>query len=53
MRVTLEDIAIRLDVHHSTVSRCLRDHPRHSPATIAAVKATAERLGYQPPQETP
>jgi DNA-binding LacI/PurR family transcriptional regulator len=50
MRVTLEDIAIELNLSHPTVSRCLHDHPRHSAATIARVKATAQRLGYQPPK---
>lgn len=49
MRPTLLDVAIEVGVDQSTVSRCLRDHPRHSPQTIEAVKAAAAAVGYVPP----
>ncbi len=45
--ITIYDIAKRLQVSSSTVSRALQDHPELSQKTIAKVKATAEKLGYR------
>lgn len=45
--ITIYDIARRLQVSSSTVSRALQDHPELSQKTIAKVKATAEKLGYR------
>jgi LacI family transcriptional regulator len=46
--VTLQDIATAADVSLMTVSRCLRNDPRHSAATRERVRAVADRLGYVP-----
>lgn len=46
--VTLQDIAREAGVSLMTVSRCLRDNPRHSIETRRRVRETAERLGYIP-----
>ncbi|MEM1215902.1 MAG: LacI family DNA-binding transcriptional regulator [Bacteroidota bacterium] len=46
-KATIYDIARVLDVTPSTVSRALRNHPRISARTKAAVQATAEQLNYQ------
>jgi len=46
MRATLRDIAKITGVHFTTVGLALRRDPRLSPATIAKVKAAAEKLGY-------
>jgi LacI family transcriptional regulator len=52
MVVTLKNIADELGVSPATVSLALRDKmagsKNLSPATVAAVKATAQRLGYRP-----
>lgn len=45
--VTLKDLALRLGVDTSTVSRAMHDHPRISLATRQAVKRAAEELGYK------
>lgn len=45
--ITIYDIARRLRVSSSTVSRALQDHPELSLKTIAKVKAVAEKLGYR------
>lgn len=45
--VSLKDVAARLGVDSSTVSRALRDHPRISPETREAVKRAARDLGYR------
>jgi LacI family transcriptional regulator len=47
-RSTIHDIAKKLDITASTVSRALKDHPRISDATKKAVLKTAEKLNYQP-----
>lgn len=47
-RSTIHDIAKKLDITASTVSRALRDHPRISDATKKAVLKTAQKLNYQP-----
>ncbi len=47
-QITIKDIAIKLGMSTSTVSRALRDHPDISPKTRAAVKELAALLGYRP-----
>ncbi len=44
--MTIKDIALALDISHTTVSRALRDHPRISKATCKKVKQKALELGY-------
>jgi LacI family transcriptional regulator len=44
---TIYDIAQALGITPSTVSRALRNHPRISTKTKAAVQATARKLNYQ------
>jgi LacI family transcriptional regulator len=46
-RITIKDIAKELGVHHSTVSRALRDDPQVNPDTKKKVLETAEKKGYQ------
>ena len=46
--VTIKEIARRLAISPSTVSRALQDHPRISIATRQAVRALAEELKYLP-----
>jgi LacI family transcriptional regulator len=50
MRVTLRDVARRLNLSDATVSRVLngRDDPFISEATRQRVKAAAEEMGYRP-----
>ncbi len=45
---TLRDIAAVAKVHHSTLSRALRGHPRISTEKAADLRALAERMGYVP-----
>jgi len=45
---TIHDIARRLNITASTVSRALNDHPRISESTKKAVQKTAQKLNYQP-----
>ena len=47
-RVTLQDIARRLDLHYSTVSRALRHDRRIPPSTRKRVLRVAGQLGYRP-----
>jgi LacI family transcriptional regulator len=47
MSVTIHDIAARLDLSPSTVSRSLRQSSRVHPDTRAQVAALAAQLGYQ------
>lgn len=47
-RVTIKDIARKLGVAPSTVSRALADHPDISADTKARVRLAAESLGYIP-----
>ncbi|HRI79821.1 MAG TPA: LacI family DNA-binding transcriptional regulator [Cyclobacteriaceae bacterium] len=47
-RSTIHDIAKKLNITASTVSRALKDHPRISDATKKAVQRTAIKLNYQP-----
>ncbi len=46
--VTIKDIAKRLNISHSTVSRALRDHPDIRDETKALVLKTAEEMDYHP-----
>ena len=46
--VTLQDIARECGVSLMTVSRCMRNDPRHSEGTRRLVREAAERLGYRP-----
>ncbi|MGC3988497.1 MAG: LacI family DNA-binding transcriptional regulator [Chthoniobacteraceae bacterium] len=48
LRVTLRDIAKRVNVSHVTVSLALRDHPRISKSVRDLIKATAKEMGYRP-----
>jgi DNA-binding LacI/PurR family transcriptional regulator len=47
-RVTLRDIAQKLDLSHTTVSRALRDEPRFSKELRERVRKTAAEMGYRP-----
>ncbi|HEY6082150.1 MAG TPA: LacI family DNA-binding transcriptional regulator [Chitinophagaceae bacterium] len=47
-QVTIKDIARKLRISVSTVSRALRDLPDVNPETKVAVKALAEELNYEP-----
>lgn len=47
-KTTISDIANKLDITASTVSRALSNHPRISDATKKAVLEMAEKLNYQP-----
>lgn len=47
-QTTIKDIARKLKISPSTVSRALKNHPDISPETKAAVAALAKQLDYQP-----
>lgn len=47
-QITIHDIAERLKISASTVSRALVDHPRISEATKKKVRQMAEELNYSP-----
>lgn len=47
-KATIHDIAKKLNITASTVSRALNDHPRISTETKKAVQRTAQKLNYQP-----
>jgi len=49
-KATIRDIALKLDVTASTVSRALKNSPRISKATRDAVFKAAAELNYQPNQ---
>lgn len=46
-RITIKDIAQKLNVHHSTVSRALRDDCRINPDTRKQIMDYAKSAGYQ------
>src|ERR1044072_2996614 len=50
-KVRLEDIAERLGVSVSTVSRSLAGHPAISSETRSAVQAVAAEMGYRIPSQ--
>jgi LacI family repressor for deo operon, udp, cdd, tsx, nupC, and nupG len=45
---TIKEIALRLNVSISTVSRALHDHPRIGIKTKERVKALAREMKYEP-----
>lgn len=47
-RVTLRDVAKRLKVSHTTISRALRNDPSISAATRQIVQETAREMGHRP-----
>jgi LacI family transcriptional regulator len=47
-KVTIIDIAKKLNLSKSTVSRALQDHPRISEKTRKVVKAMARKLDFEP-----
>jgi LacI family transcriptional regulator len=47
-KVTIHDIAEKLNITASTVSRALQNHPRISDETKKAVLKIAQKLNYQP-----
>jgi len=47
-QVTVKDIARKLRLHYTTVSKALRDHPDISPATKRRVLSLARELDYHP-----
>ncbi|HEY9007775.1 MAG TPA: LacI family DNA-binding transcriptional regulator [Ohtaekwangia sp.] len=47
-KATIHDIARKLNITASTVSRALNDHPRISAETKKAVQKAAQKLNYQP-----
>lgn len=47
MRITIKDIARELDIHHSTVSRALRDDPRINFNTKKKIQDYARYHGYR------
>ena len=47
-RITIKDIAQKLDISPSTVSRALKDHPDINPKTKKSVKEMAEKHHYIP-----
>lgn len=47
-KTTLADIAKKLDVSTSTVSRALKDHPKISDTTKKAVRNLVVKMNYQP-----
>lgn len=47
-KTTIHDIAEKLNITASTVSRALKDHPRISDETKKAVLKVAQKLNYQP-----
>lgn len=47
-KVTIHDIARKLNITASTVSRALKNHPRISDETKKAVQKVAAKLNYQP-----
>lgn len=44
--VTIKDIAQKLNIHHTTVSRALRDHPDINAETKALIRQTADEMHY-------
>jgi LacI family transcriptional regulator len=47
-RVTLADIALKADVHVTTVSLAMRNHPRLPESTRKRIQALAKTMGYAP-----
>ena len=51
MSASQKDIASKLNLSPTTVSRALQNHPAINAETRAKVAAAARKLGYQPPQK--
>jgi DNA-binding LacI/PurR family transcriptional regulator len=49
-RVTIKDLAKKLNINPSTVSRALHNHPDVSADMTAAVQKLADKMGYKPNQ---
>lgn len=47
-RISIQDIARRAGVSHTTVSRALRDNPSISPKVREEIKRLAQEMGYVP-----
>ena len=47
-RVTLRDIADKLNLSRTTISIALRDHPRIAEATRKKIRALVKKMGYEP-----
>lgn len=47
-RITIKDIARKLNINPSTVSRALRDHPDVSASLRENIKQLADKMGYKP-----
>ncbi|MFD2527339.1 LacI family DNA-binding transcriptional regulator [Flavihumibacter stibioxidans] len=47
-RTTIKDIAKRLNINPSTVSRALRDHPDVSVQLKETIRQLADKMGYKP-----
>ena len=47
-QVTVKDIGRRLNLHFTTVSKALHDHPDISDQTRRTIISLAEELGYHP-----
>lgn len=47
-QTTIKDIARRLNIHHTTVSRALRNHPDVKAETRDRILATARKMEYHP-----
>ncbi len=47
-RVTLADIAVKAEVHVTTVSLAMRNHPRLPETTRRRIQALAKKMGYTP-----
>ena len=47
-RITIKDIANKLNINASTVSRALRNHPDVSGQLKTTIKTLAHELGYRP-----
>lgn len=46
--ITIKDIAHKLNIHHTTVSKALRNHPDISLDTRKLIRKTAKELDYHP-----
>ena len=46
-RITIKDISKQLNIHHSTVSRALRNHPKIKEETRKRIVDYAEKHGYR------
>ena len=47
-RTTIRDLATFLGVHHSTVSRAMKNDPRLRPETVERVQEASRKFGYKP-----